>query len=536
MATTAGRARRKGGPVARRELRAAAKREDEKPVLPGMEGGRHRPLTDADVQRIHRAALEVLGQIGVADAIPSCVELFTGAGATHTSEQRLLISPAMVEDALAGAGRNFALHARDPRHDLDLSGYKVYFGTAGAAVSIVDPATRAYRDSTLRDLYDLARLVDTLEHLHFFHRPVVCRDIEDPREMDFNTCYACVAGTSKHVGSSWVLPDHVDESLSMLHELAGGEARWRERPFVSMSNCFVVPPLRFAEDACRCLEAAVRGGMPVLLLAAGQAGATSPAALAGAVVQEVAEVLAGLVYVNLLSPGHPAMFGPWPFVSDLRTGAMSGGSGEQAVLMAACAQMGRYYDLPTGVAAGMADSKLPDVQAGYEKAYTNALAAHSGANLVYEAAGMHASLLAACFESYVIDNDMLGAINRTVRGIEVTDQSLSLDVIREVCMDGPGHFLGHDQTLGLMERDYVYPEVGDRLSPKEWGEQGSSDAVERAHQRMQEILATHYPSYVEASIDARLRERFPVRLPRAAMLPAQDREGEPLAVLSEDPR
>ena len=116
-----------------------------------------------------------------------------------------------------------------------------------------------------------------------------------------------------------------------------------------MSCCFVVPPLKFAADACRCLEAAVRAGMPVLLLAAGQAGATSPAALAGAVVQEVAEVLAGLVYVNLISPGHPAIFGPWPFVSDLRTGAMSGGSGEQALLTAACAQMGQFYDLPTGV-------------------------------------------------------------------------------------------------------------------------------------------------------------------------------------------
>ena len=269
----------------------------------------------------------------------------------------------------------------------------------------------------------------------------------------------------------------------MLHRVAGGEARWRARPFVSMSSCFVVPPLRFAEDACRCLEAAVRGGMPVLLLAAGQAGATSPAALAGAVVQEVAEVLAGLVYVNALSPGHPAIFGTWPFVSDLRTGAMSGGSGEQAVLMAACAQMGRFYDLPTGIAAGMADSKLPDAQAGYEKGYTTVLAGHSGANLVYESAGMLGSLLGACLESFVIDNDMLGAVNRSVRGVDIDDESLSLETMREVCTQGPNHFLGHPQTLGLMQREYVYPEVGDRTSPKEWGEQGSTDAVERAAAR-----------------------------------------------------
>ena len=264
----------------------------------------------------------------------------------------------------------------------------------------------------------------------------------------FNTCYAAISGTSKHVGSSWVQPEHVDESLAMLHRVAGDEARWRARPFVSMSSCFVVPPLRFAEDACRCLEAAVRGGMPVLLLAAGQAGATSPAALAGAVVQEVAEVLAGLVYVNALKPGHPAMLGPWPFVSDLRTGAMSGGSGEQAVLMAACAQMGRFYDLPTGIAAGMADSKLPDAQSGYEKGYTTVLAGHSGANLVYESAGMLASLLGACLESFVIDNDTLGAVNRSVRGVDIDVESLSVETMREVCTEGPNHFLGHPADAG----------------------------------------------------------------------------------------
>ena len=180
----------------------------------------------------------------------------------------------------------------------------------------------------------------------------------------------------------------------------------------------------------------VRAGMPILLLAAGQAGATSPASLAGSVVQEVAETLAGLVYVNLIEKGHPAIIGIWPFVSDLRTGAMSGGSGEQAILMAACGQMGRYYDLPTGIAAGMADSKLPDAQSGFEKGYTTSLAGHSGANMVYESAGMQASLLGVSMESFVIDNDMLGAVNRSVRGIEINDESMSVEVMRDVCVDG----------------------------------------------------------------------------------------------------
>ena len=265
------------------------------------------------------------------------------------------------------------------------------------------------------------------------------------------------------------------------------------------------------------LEACVERGMPVLLLAAGQAGATSPASLAGAVVQEVAEVLGGLVYVNLIKPGHPAIFGTWPFVSDLRTGAMSGGSGEQAVLMAACGQMGRYYGLPTGIAAGMADAKLPDAQSGYEKAYTNVLAGHSGANLIYEAAGMQASLLGCCLESYVIDNDMLGAINRTIRGIEITEESLSVDTIRDVCIGGPSHFLGHNQTMTLMQRDYVYPEVGDRLSPKEWNEKGRPDLLEMARAKVAEILSGPRPSHLSLEMDRQIRDHFPVRLSESTM-------------------
>ncbi len=516
-------AKRRGGRQARRELRAAPVPAEERAVQPGMEGGLYRPLEDRDLERIHVAALDVLEQIGFCDPIPSCVELVTAAGGTLNGDGRLLFPRALVEDTLAKAARHFPLYARDPARDIEPWGKKVYFGTAGAAVHIVEPETGAYRESTLVDLYDIARLVDKMDHIHFFQRPIVLRDLESSRELDLNTCYAAVAGTTKHVGTSFFQPEHLDETIDMLHLIAGGEDKWRARPFVSMSTCFVVPPLKFAEDACRCLEAAVRGGMPILLLAAGQAGATSPAALAGAVAQEVAEVLAGLVYVNLISPGHPCMFGSWPFVSDLRTGAMSGGSGEQAVLSAAGAQMAHFYDLPGAVPAGMTDSKVPDAQSGFENGYTVALAAQAGGNLIYEAAGMHASLLGFCLESCVIDNDMLGAIMRTVRGIEVTDDSLSVEAVRQVCTEGPGHFLGHPQTLDLMEKDYVYPEVGDRTSPKEWLEQGSTRVIQRARKRTQEILANHYPDHIDPDLDARIRRNFPIRLPVRNMSPKAER-------------
>ncbi|MCA3559764.1 MAG: trimethylamine methyltransferase family protein [Aestuariivirga sp.] len=515
--------RRRGGREARRALRSRPIPMAEAAVRPGMEGGQYKPLTDQDMQRIHKTALKLLETVGLAQAIPSCVEAMTARGCWLNAQGRLCIPASLVEDTLASCARNFVLHARDPKHDMEPSGNRVYFGTAGAAVHIVEPETRSYRESLLVDLYDAGRIVDNCEHIHFYQRPVTARDMITGHDLDINTMYACLAGTEKHVGTSMVDPAHVDECLQILHVLAGGEDKWRERPFVSQSNCFVVPPMKFAEDACRCLEAAARGGMPVLLLSAAQAGATSPAALAGTVVQAVAECLAGLVYINCVVPGAVAIWGPWPFVSDLRTGAMSGGSGEQALITSGCAQMGHFYNLTVGSAAGMCDSKLPDMQAGYEKGVTAGISAMTGINMLYESAGMHASLLGFCLESLLIDNDMLGSINRNVRGIEVNEDTLSLDVISQVCVEGPGHYLGNEQTLALMQKDYVYPQISNRMSPKEWNEAGKPDIVERAAARKREILSTYYPEYIPRHIDEQIRAKHDIKLPRSVMEPGDPR-------------
>ena len=271
--------------------------------------------------------------------------------------------------------------------------------------------------------------------------------------------------------------------------------------------------MKFATESCLVMEACIAGGMPVLLLSAGQAGATAPAPIAGAIVQATAECLAGLVYVNAIKPGHPAVFGTWPFVSDLRTGAMSGGSGEQALLTAGCAQMHRYYDLPGGAAAGIADAKLPDMQAGWEQATSNVMAGLAGLNMVYEAAGMHASLLGFCLESLILGDDLLGQALRCVRGIEVTEDNVSLEVIRATCLEGPGHYLGSEQTLSLMQTEYIYPTLADRSSPKEWLEQDRPDLLSRAIDRKEEILATRSAARFEPAVDQAIRDRFAIHLP-----------------------
>ncbi|MDC0656658.1 trimethylamine methyltransferase family protein [Leisingera sp. SS27] len=507
------RATRSGGRNARRAARAAALPDHLRPIRPGMESTALKVLSQADMEKIHEAALTALEEIGLADAPQSGIDYLTAAGCTHGDDGRIRFPRALVEDTIAKANRSVTLYSRDGKNDLQLSGGRVHYGTAGAAVSVVDVLGRNYRDSTVQDLHDAARICDQLDNIHFVQRPMVCRDIPDNCEMDLNSIYACTSGTTKHVGVSFTEPGFVKPGLELLHMIAGGEDKWRERPFVSNSNCFVVPPMKFATESCEVMEECIKGGMPVLLLSAGMAGATAPSTIAGAITQAVAECLAGLVYVNAVKPGAPAIFGTWPFGLDLRTGAMTVGSGEQALLTAGCAQMHKFYNLPGGAAAGASDSKLPDMQAGWEQMCSAVMAGLSGLNMVYESAGMHASLLGFCLESLILDNDLLGQAQRCVRGIEVNDETLALDQMRATCMGGPGHYLGTDQTLGRMQVDYVYPDLGDRTSPKEWAERDKPDLIEKAVAKKEKILSERAAARFDAETDMAIRQKFNIHLP-----------------------
>ncbi len=506
----------------RRRARSSRQQSTQPPVWPGIVGGRYKPLDQQSMERIHQTALSLLENVGMADATPSMIEIVSEAGGWLAEDGRLHFPRALVEDVLARAPRRFVMPGQEPKHDMEIGGQRVHMGTGGSAPLILDFKTQRYRPTTTADLYDVARLVDTLDNIHYYWRSIVARDILTPHDLNLNTAYACMQGTTKHIGVSFLDGENVRTAVAMFDMRLGGEGEFRKRPFCSISCCHVVPPLRFAKESCDALEAAARAGMPMTLISAAQAGATSPAALAGTIVQAIAETLAGLVFVFLIDPNCRANICTMPFVSDLRTGAMCSGSAELALLVAGCAQMAGFYDLPGGVAAGMTDSKLPDAQAGAEKGLTLALAAQAGSTLIMESAGMQASLMGTAFESYVIDNDTLGAVQRTVRGIEVSDETLSYEVIRDV-VHGDGHFLGAKQTIDRMESDYFYPELGDRNSPDEWQEQGATDIWQRARKRTRQTLRTHFPSHINKTLDDQIRANFNILLSREAMRPGNGR-------------
>jgi trimethylamine--corrinoid protein Co-methyltransferase len=358
--------------------------------------------------------------------------------------------------------------------------------------------------------------VDKLDNIHFFSRSMTARDMPDVRLLDLNTAYACVAGTRKHVISAATEAANIEEIAKMCYAIAGSQEAFLARPFLSMHCNMSVPPLRFDPESCEIGAAAVRFGIPLHSNTFGQMGASSPVTLAGSIAQTIAETLAGMIFAWVLNPEAKITFGARTMLTDLRTGAMSGGSAEGAIATAATIQMANYYGLPNSVIAGATDSKIADAQSGYEKSLTVTLAAQAGCNLITQACGMQASLMGCALESYVIDNDMLGTILKSLSGVSVNDETLALSSIQEV-VHGDGHFLGRDETLARMQSDFVYPEIGDRRSIDEWVADGGRDIRSVAIDRTRQILKQHHPDHLSEDLDNALRDQFDIRLPRLSL-------------------
>ena len=482
-------------------------------VRPGLPGGQYKPLSAADVGRINEASLALLEQVGIEVQPSECRDIFEQAGARVDAQRnRVYIPRAMVEDALATAQNEVFLAGRDPRHDMTLGGTRVYMGTGGAAVKILDLKSKRARETTLADVGQIGRLVDALDNIHFYLRSCVARDI--PTEhLDLNTYYAAMVNTAKHVTGNCFSVRSLREVIEMGAMVAGSVEKLRQRPFLSFVTSWTVSPLRYAPETVEVLTEVVRQEMPVFLSSAPQSGATSPAALAGSLAQINAEELSGLTYCQLVKAGTPVVLGYVPSVSDLRTGNFVGGAPEFALMHAAVAQLGQFYDLPVYNSSGLADSKIPDIQAGYEKGLTSVTAALAGANYIHHSAGLLESMLTVAYEQFVIDDDINGSIMRMVRGIEVTDETLSIEVIKQVC-EGEGHFLGTQQSLDLMQSEYYYPHTGNRQSRYDWEAAGGQDMWERARVKARQILRTHQPAPIPGDVDDAIRQRFTILWPK----------------------
>lgn len=474
-------------------------------------GGGFNPLDPAGIAMVHDAACELLAQTGLSEASSSAIQLVEAAGGSINDAGRLLFPTSLVESAIKGLPRDFTLYGRVDDTDLVLKQNKVHVGTGGASPQLYDMQLERYRPSCLGDLYDAARLVDTLAHVHFFSRPLVARDMADVRRLDVNTAYASLAGTQKHVFTSASNRQSVRDIATICYQLAGSKAAFQERPFLTLNINHAVPPMRFDAESVEVLIEAVECGIPVSVNTFGQLGASSPVTIPGCVAQTTAETLAGMVIVWLVDEQAKAVFGPRPMITDLRTGAMAGGSGEQAMLTAASIQMARHYGLPSSTIAGATESKIADAQSGYEKCLTVSQTAQAGANIVTQACGAQASLMGISFEAMVIDNDMLGCVLRATNSVDISSQTLSASNIGAVS-SGVGHFLGEADTYARMHSDFLYPNIADRTEIDVWEAAGSHDIRQVAAAHAKAVLENYRPYHIDATSDSILRASLPIEL------------------------
>ena len=481
--------------------------------LKGLSGGLYTPLSPDQVETIHEASLTILESIGLTyeSGLDAILEILEDAGARIDRNQARIIFPRKLVIAQAAkAPEQVILCSRDGENDLDLSRHQVYLGTGGAAIQILDLGSSDVRPSTLNDLYQLGRLVDALDNIHFFLRPCIPTDIPETA-YDVNVFYACLKATAKHVMAGVNDVKGFYNVLDLASMVAGGLEKLKANPFISIITSFAISPLKLCTQSTLIMQECVRNQIPVALSSAPMAGSTSPLTMAGTLAQLHAEQLAGITICQLTNPGAPILYGGIPGMANLRTMGYLGGAVECGMMNAAIHQLAHHIGVPNYNSSGLTDSKIPDAQSGWEKATTTLLAAMAGSNYVHHAAGMLESMLTVAYEQFVIDDEIIGMCCKVLKSIAVDTEHLALEVIETV---GPGgNFMTADHTMDHLHTEYFRGNsVTDQKDRDNWTEDGSPDARKRAGDIVRKILSGEARSYIDPKVDQAIREKYEILL------------------------
>ena len=474
----------------------------------GLPGGQYEAISKKDIAKIHETSLKVFAEVGVKVKLPEALELFENNGATVDKDSRIVkLSPDMVTEWIQKAPSTIFLCGRDESGDLDceIGGNKVYFGTGGTALNVQDPGSNDARRSKLEDIVNMARMVDVLDNIHFYMLNVYPNDLSE-KDVDVNRFGAALNRTRKHVMGGVYTVEGVRNVIKMAEFIAGSPGKLRDRPFISMVTC-VISPLTLDEAYARLTMEAARHRIPVVVPSEPLCGATAPMTLAGNLVIQNVDSLAGVMLAQMTTPGTPTLYGCISSITDLRDMKYLSGAVEMGLMNAASAQMARFYDLPIYVTAGMSDSKVNDAQAGYESAITNLMVALAGGNFIHDAAGFLEFCMTASYDKLVVDNEIIGMVMRAVDGIKVNDETLAFDLIKKA---GPGgHFISARHTRRHMRSELYKPQHSDRENRDRWQKDGAKDSRQRATGKAQEILARPLQSVIPGDIRERIKQEIP---------------------------
>jgi trimethylamine--corrinoid protein Co-methyltransferase len=374
----------------------------------------------------------------------------------------------------------------------------VYTIAGSSALSVLDLDGK-HRPSTLQDLADFTRLIDALPMADIMHAMVVPTDIPQ-QGFDRVLLASILQNTTKHYYSQGQGGSSVDDQIQLAGVVQGSVEAVRAKPCFSFVICLNSPLVHAAERVQEMMECA-RNGIPVWLEATNMMGATAPVTIAGALVEQTANVLASVTLMQLLNPGHPCVFSIASGGFNMRSGAYVAASPEAVLLHCATAQMARYYHLPFQGGSGV-DSCLPDAQAGYERAMQAVPFTLAGVNFIHLAFGMMDQLMTASYEQAMIDNEIFAAAFRLAEGIPVTGDTMAVDQIAQA---GPGgQYLNQKYTLRNYRKEQWQPQLTARMSWDEFQrELGGKDMRQRANEMARRILDEHHPFAVD---EAQARE------------------------------
>lgn len=294
--------------------------------------------------------------------------------------------------------------------------------------------------------------------------------------------------------------------IQLAQTIAGGASRLKERPLISVICC-TISPLKLESKYVDYIFDLVEAGIPIATSCTPIAGATSPVTLAGTLAQINAEAICGILLAQVIKEGAPVLYSVVPTTANMKSMEFLFGAVENGIMNAACAQLAAYYKLPQYSTGGVTESKVFDVQNGYEKCLNNLLPGMAGAQLIHNAAGQIDSSMTVAFEQYILDNEILGAIERVLKGITVTPETLAAELIQKV---GPGgHFLAQSHTLEHMRRELYMPPAAVRQNYTAWDKGGRKNMVDKAREKIEQVFSEHRPLPLPDGLEKELKAQFP---------------------------
>jgi len=450
---------------------------------------KYRPLeilSDQEIESIHRATLHVLESTGVRFESKRALKFFEEAGCrVDHEEMRVRFPPSLVEECLRNCPSSVTIKARDPRNTLRLGGNTLYFFQS-PGMRAVDLDTWEPRPATLKEHNDAVRVVDALDTVHLIYAYEFYMDLEG-----IPPCMVMLEGLASGIRHS-------------TKALATGYSKDSEVFAIEMAKAIgidlrgiicISPPLTYDGEAVKAAFRFAEAGFPIAVCSGAMYGATGPVTLTGSLISSNAELMAGLALIQLIKPGTGIYVESFTLAMDMLGGHPAFGNVAGTLHNIAFNQIWRHYGIPreNSSTGAYSSSKKIDFQNAYERSMSALSSALSGANALDLHGCVHAELTYHPVMS-VLDNDIAGWIGRLIEGVEVTDETMAIDLIEEVGPI-PGNFLATEHTRKWWKKEQFMPKVADRLSyPEKWIKGGKKDAFALAKERFKEILATHEPT------------------------------------------